>query len=468
MNVGPSVGPTNFYATSAAANESRTSYTVQHTATIHEPHAESSNTSGQQRVNSNTDRARIFAQHGLSPQYVRGSKSTFQLFKDKDWREVKDRLKQAWIQGQWNGMVQSTPANTTINALVTDLLQRIDSAENPFSIPDKLKGEARKYIEAKRNDPSYFQSKDGVLFSHTGTSLETDIVISRKGLVFRKVKKEGTSLIQRVAKEQGVSAQISTYLGKGSFGEVRLFENLTTDGSALVAGKSPSAYDNTGAPTSTNTVLPEYELSEKLPRTQYFPKMREYASVAGREFFFMDLQARGTLEAAVLDLTQRDDLTADQCNIVARTLAYQAVSGVREMHQAGVYHCDIKPENLLVAKTGTLVVADLGSGSRSVRPVESIGTDGFRAPETYRDSHHRAQLRKDDADKFSLGATLEKIALCASGTDASALHAIAGELKNKEPSMRPSLDNILQNSYFTGQMYSDQALLKIIDRRFSN
>lgn len=83
-------------------------------------------------------------------------------------------------------------------------------------------------------------------------------------------------------------------------------------------------------------------------------------------------------------------------------LARQAVSGVAEAHRAGVLHCDLKPDNLLVAPEGRVVVADFGV-ARALGPGEGLplGTPAYAAPEQLLGGELDRR-----ADLYGLGAVL--------------------------------------------------------------
>ena len=77
-------------------------------------------------------------------------------------------------------------------------------------------------------------------------------------------------------------------------------------------------------------------------------------------------------------------------------------SGLHAMHNEGYIHCDIKPNNILLNKTGSIKIIDLGQSCRigAVKP-RIQGTPDYIAPEQVR----RKQLNTQ-TDVFNLGATM--------------------------------------------------------------
>jgi serine/threonine protein kinase len=77
-------------------------------------------------------------------------------------------------------------------------------------------------------------------------------------------------------------------------------------------------------------------------------------------------------------------------------------TGLNAMHQQGFVHCDIKPNNILLSKSGTIKIIDLGQSCRigTVKP-RIQGTPDYIAPE---------QVRRNPlgpkTDIFNLGATM--------------------------------------------------------------
>lgn len=77
-------------------------------------------------------------------------------------------------------------------------------------------------------------------------------------------------------------------------------------------------------------------------------------------------------------------------------------SGLNAMHQQGYVHCDIKPNNILISKTGSIKIIDLGQSCKIGTIKQRIqGTPDYIAPEQVR----RKPLGPK-TDVFNLGATM--------------------------------------------------------------
>lgn len=77
-------------------------------------------------------------------------------------------------------------------------------------------------------------------------------------------------------------------------------------------------------------------------------------------------------------------------------------TGLHAMHQKGYIHCDIKPNNILISKSGTIRIIDLGQSCRAGTTKQRIqGTPDYIAPEQVR----RKPLNPR-TDVFNLGATM--------------------------------------------------------------
>ncbi len=90
-------------------------------------------------------------------------------------------------------------------------------------------------------------------------------------------------------------------------------------------------------------------------------------------------------------------------------VARQAAQALQYAHEHGLIHRDIKPSNLMLTRSGTLKVIDMGlaliredSAAQLTKTGLVLGTMSYCAPEQFRDASH-VDIR---ADIYSLGCTL--------------------------------------------------------------
>lgn len=108
----------------------------------------------------------------------------------------------------------------------------------------------------------------------------------------------------------------------------------------------------------------------------------------------------------LLSMEMFDAKTLEDCptlSLVDVLLVFRMVaSGLHAMHQKGIVHCDIKPNNILMDKSGSIKIIDLGQSCKIGTVKQRIqGTPDYIAPEQVK----RKPLGPK-TDIFNLGATM--------------------------------------------------------------
>jgi eukaryotic-like serine/threonine-protein kinase len=118
----------------------------------------------------------------------------------------------------------------------------------------------------------------------------------------------------------------------------------------------------------------------------------------------------------------------------AEQLAGELLSALRHIHEAGVLHRDVKPQNILVDGYGHARLTDFGiarphGGDPLTATGEVIGTRSYIAPEVM-----AGEPASERSDLFALGVVLADAARDGAG---AALWKLVDELRDPEPGRRP-------------------------------
>jgi serine/threonine-protein kinase len=182
-------------------------------------------------------------------------------------------------------------------------------------------------------------------------------------------------------------------LGKGAMGEVSLMEDTKLDRKVAI-----------------KTIRPDVDMTSKgaIEMRQRF--VRE-AKTAGKlthpniVTVYDSFEGEGGVAYIVMEFVEGDTLA----NIMKRAQLTVAAHGLQHAHENGVFHRDVKPENIMISpKTGVTKLMDFGIA----RLVESnmtatgsvLGTPAYMSPE-------QVTGKKIDArsDVFSLGVVLYEL-----------------------------------------------------------
>jgi len=183
---------------------------------------------------------------------------------------------------------------------------------------------------------------------------------------------------------------------------------------------------------------------------------------------------------------------------LVRTYFHQLVEGLEYLHNNGIAHLDLKPENLLLGEEFKLKITDFDH-SRKLDDNVTLhrGTQNFRAPEII----DRRCKNLTAADIYSLGIIL--FVLKAQVFPYSEVHHIEKKLFDmllnepqryirthpifrhkpelfsnefnelflsmvqKDPEARPSIQKIKESAWYNGEIYSQDELAVIMDQAVS-
>lgn len=134
----------------------------------------------------------------------------------------------------------------------------------------------------------------------------------------------------------------------------------------------------------------------------------------------------------------------------AAALGIQAARALAAAHAAGLVHRDVKPQNLLLARDGTLKLGDFGvaygfDGTRLTLVGTVLGTAAYLAPEQARGEQVTAA-----ADIYGLGAVLYELLTARPSRTVSSLDELGGrepfriaDLRSRAPNVPPELASVV-------------------------
>ncbi len=189
--------------------------------------------------------------------------------------------------------------------------------------------------------------------------------------------------------------RIRSHLGSGGMGEVWLAFDLKLRVDVALKSLRPELLADPGALETLRREVPNARevISPNVCR------VFDLHEVDGQEWISME-HVDGTSLAEIL--ADRGPLDLDE----AGELAAQFLAGLEAIHEAGLLHRDVKPENLMVTRTGRVVVMDFGVAKilEAGKSRRITGTPAYMSPE-----HARGEVLDARADVFSAGVVLAEM-----------------------------------------------------------
>jgi serine/threonine protein kinase len=147
----------------------------------------------------------------------------------------------------------------------------------------------------------------------------------------------------------------------------------------------------------------------------------------------------------ILPEGNRLDIGLDYCDFgdSVTDLMHQFVEGVAFLHQRGVAHLDIKPQNVVVGGARQLWLIDFDISVRVESDNSTIdwwcGTPGWMAPEIGKRNGPRRQYSPIRADLWSCGLVLRCLLTGNRARGHDKFAKLSLQLLNKDPGCRPAL-----------------------------
>ncbi len=208
-------------------------------------------------------------------------------------------------------------------------------------------------------------------------------------------EKDLERIVRDLAKKQGF--EIQSILGVGGMGAVVKATDLKLKRTVALKFLSPEVISD---PENATNLRREAEMASRI-QNENVVHILSWHEVDNIPFFAMELVEGEALDQIV---KRRKSLPV----VEALRITAEAANGLQALHEAGIIHRDIKPQNILIARDGRVKITDFGISrtqdmisEESVKKSSIAGTPKFMSPE-----QARGEAATKHSDLYSLGATL--------------------------------------------------------------
>jgi mitogen-activated protein kinase kinase kinase len=166
-------------------------------------------------------------------------------------------------------------------------------------------------------------------------------------------------------------------LGRGGYGTVYKAFNKTTKTALAV---KECQFDEANV-ALVHSLRKEYEMLSALDH-EHIVKVHHFTVEANKVArIYMELMPSGSVRSLMASLGGRFSETS------ARRIMHQALLGLDHLHQRGILHRDLKPDNMLIDGRGIVKLSDFGTSKATIHSASGtttmvVGTVVYMAPET--------------------------------------------------------------------------------------
>ena len=240
-------------------------------------------------------------------------------------------------------------------------------------------------------------------------------------LVRRATPKAPTTTPISAVQILGDRYRIERMLGRGGMGEVWLAFDLKLGVEVALKFLLPELVSD---PERVAMLRREVRTARNVS-SPHVCRVFDLIEIDGQEVVSMEYVDGITLQEL---LAERSPLEA----LEARRLATQMLSGLQDIHTAGLVHRDLKPSNVMITRSGRAVVMDFGlaKATSESQPVSVAGTPAYMAPEQMRGETIDAR-----ADLYAAGMILAEMVAPEGVRDPAKRRALWDQLRQvKAPS----------------------------------
>ena len=251
----------------------------------------------------------------------------------------------------------------------------------------------------------------GVRLDKEDFNLKHSVILSANTLeayaLTNTLNKADTAALKAQFPSMEIIQEGKKVIGKGGFGKVRFAKNIIT-GNFVAVKKIDTKRDASGAIINNPGADGQEEIDSfrQVGEGKYFVALFDFANLKGKNadqktYLFIEY-VPGENGADFIN-AHRNSYASDplgfERNIQFIAKAY--IKSAAELHQKGIYHRDIKPDNFLHSNDGNIKIIDYGLSTNKAHN-NGAGTSRYMPPE----SNNKAIYHAEKHDSFSLGISL--------------------------------------------------------------
>jgi len=312
-----------------------------------------------------------------------------------DQSNFERQLNEMIVIFQHRCFVKGIPWEAAIPFAKTQMSQTILKT-HPYAIKQPMLAHAAMYARLKQVHYSVHQ-EGGRFKAHKKTSLPLVThtqIRTASGKIYALLNELNDADSQALFSQYGMTQSGPFVLGEGTFGKVRLAQELSTG--KIVAVKKMF---------SRSMANHEIEKFGHIPPDDHLLSLYDYAHVRtsdgeNKSYLFMELvgDVNGTALVQALATRRQKYRWGRDRHLMTQAILECSVAVIK-LHELGIYHCDIKPENFFISLT-SIHLGDYGLATKDKRILRGSSI-------AYNPKDNLYDAEKHDA--FALGITFYEL-----------------------------------------------------------